>query len=201
MLKLARHGTIHTDGFQLIENIFTPNEFEDLKRQLQSSTYLPFPLDKPQILYLAPVPKAYDDALTIWAESIVESKLNQLRSFARLNTEDLDTNFRVHSDGKIYGAYPDIACVFYINTRDDSGTAFYESPIYGRQSPGDEYNVHKVDDGNWSQYAKVFEKENSMLIYNARLYHGRFPWKSYGHSEEDGRIVIVKFLKTVPGAY
>ena len=198
---MVKTGTIHTDGFQLVENIFDLDEFEDLKRQLREATYLPFPLDKPQILYLAPVPKAYDDALTIWAESIVESKLNQLRSFARLNTEELDTNFRVHSDGKIYGTYPDIACVFYIDTREDSGTAFYESPIYGRTSALPEYNVHKDDDGNWHPYAKIHQKENSMLIYNAALYHGRFPWKSYGQSKEDGRIVIVKFLKTIPGAF
>jgi hypothetical protein len=198
---LENRGTIHTDGFDVVTNIFSDFEFEDLRSQLRMSTYLPFPLDKPQILYLTPVPKAYDEVLTQVAELTVQSKLNQLRSFARLNTEELDTNFRVHSDGKIYGHYPDVACVFYIDTREDSGTAFFESPIYGRTSPSPEYNVHKVDDGNWHPYAKVHQVANSMLVYNAQLYHGRFPWKSYGVSKEDGRIVIVKFLKTIPGAF
>lgn len=193
--RFAREPNFKENGIEVFEDALSPHLFEQFRDRLRQRKFLPFPLDRPQVLYLAPVPELEDYHLTRLAEIVVQRDLEQVRSFARLNTETLDTSFRVHADGKIYGAYPDVACVFFIDTRDDSGTAFYESAVHGRTPKDDSLNVFKDDDGTWRPYVKVTQKENSMLVYNARLYHGRFPWKSYGTDPTSGRIVVVKFLK------
>jgi hypothetical protein len=129
--------------------------------------------------------KVIDDTLGIKHEDIL--------TFARLNTPKLNTEFRIHSDGVIFNREPNLACVYYLKDSDTSGTSLYRHPRYGDRwdSRTSMNNVHLKDDGLWEEYHRYYAGENSMFLYNAQLWHGRFPWKV-----EEDRIVIVKFMVT-----
>ena len=183
------------DGYWIVKDIFPEAEFKEIRDHFKSLTYVPFPLDKPQILYLAPVPVHINAPLLAKIEEAVGCEFKVITTYARLNSENHDTLFRIHADSKIYGSRPTHAAVFYLDSHDFAGTGLYEHPVYGRKAVLPEYFVFKEDDGLWSPYLKYFQRENTMLIYESDRYHGRFPWKSFGQNEKDGRIVIINFLQ------
>jgi hypothetical protein len=85
--------------------------------------------------------------------------------------------------------------VFYLESSSiskPSGTAFFKHPVYNdrhNESTAGSPQIIVNDDGLWEKYYQYDAVENSMLLYNAQLYHGRQPW-AVNHD----RIVIVKFM-------
>ncbi len=108
--------------------------------------------------------------------------------YTRFNDEDVDTSFRVHSDGSIMGQKVDWASVLYLTTG-PTGTALLTHPEHGDESEG---SIFTEDDGKW-EVVKIFpEVENTMAIYPANKHHSRWPAKA-----KEFRFVIVGFFKEV----
>jgi hypothetical protein len=145
------------------------------------------------LLYHHHIPPEIDQELDRVIDETLGVSHDNILTFARLNTPELNTEFRIHSDGVIFGRKPDITCVYYLKDSDTSGTSLYRHPKYGDRwdSRTSLSNVHLNDDGLWEEYSRYYAKENTMFLYNAQLWHGRFPWKV-----EEDRIVIVKFMVT-----
>lgn len=124
-----------------------------------------------------------------------ESKL----AFARLNTENLDTGFRIHSDGKTADNngkmfQPEYAAVFYPFDTPGHGTALFTHKLIGDRSKPLQGKAFKIDDGMWSVSEWYEGKENTAFYYEANRYHCRYPFKSFGSTIKDGRIIIVNFM-------
>jgi hypothetical protein len=181
---------------QVISNVFKDKEFESLKSYMQRSVkdFKPFDVGYDHNLYFHMIPKPTNLVLNQVIENCIGKPVEDVLTFARLNSADKNTEFRVHSDSKIFGKQPNLAAVFYFESstlEKPSGTAFFKHPQYGdRHKVGmDSPQIIPNDDGLWEKYHQYDAVENSMLLYNAHLYHGRQPW-AMNHD----RIVIVKFM-------
>lgn len=148
-------------------------------------------------MYASRLPAHIDAVLTAKAAELIGKKIESIASFARLNNSRLDTSFRIHSDAFIRNKKPDYACIYYLNTNLDSGTAFYKHADYGDKWCKGNPNIFTKDDGKWERYFLAPEIANSMVIFDSDLYHGRYPWQSYGVDRKDSRIVVVNFIKVL----
>jgi hypothetical protein len=180
------------NDYTVLTNVFPDKEFQSLKNYLKRSVrdFKPFDVGYDHNLYFHMIPRPTNETLNKAIEAKV-GKFQEVLTFARLNTPDKNTEFRVHSDSKIFGKQPNLAAVFYIESSEDSGTAFFKHPEYGDRfefKPNQPQIIPK-DDGLWEKYYQYNAVENTMLLYNAHLYHGRQPWVM-NHE----RIVIVKFM-------
>lgn len=121
-------------------------------------------------------------------------------TFIRRAWKDFDTDLRAHSDGTIMGKKTSLASVLYIN--DDAGvtpngTRFYSHTTHGSSFPDDgseeEFDRLILEDSNnpekWTQLSEVLAKPNRLLIYESRLFHGKFP----NVIEDKERQVLVTF--------
>lgn len=118
-------------------------------------------------------------------------RFKEIAAFLRLNTPTKNTEFRIHGDGEPLadGQRCTLAAVYYLE-EDDSGTAFFEHPKYGKiNKPGDPL-IHVNDDGLWKEYFRCQSKANRLVVYNSDLYHGRQPW-----AVTKDRVVLVKFMR------
>jgi hypothetical protein len=173
-----------------IENVLDNSTFLSLRESLESTKSDFKGIDViGNLLYYQEVSKDIEEKLHRAIQREIGKYPKNILTFARLNTPTLNTEFRIHSDGVIRGQQPNLACVFYLRT-DDSGTALFEHPVYGREWKGKSSNVHLIDDGQWKIYEEYKSKENSMFLYYSDLWHGRQPW-----IVEHDRIVIVSFMR------
>jgi hypothetical protein len=148
-------------------------------------------------MYYAPVPEDIDTLLLLSIEQAISRILRPIYAFIRLNTSRHDTEFRIHSDSKVCNHMPTVAALFYLDGSDTEGTAFYKHSELGDRALNDDYHLYTTDDGKWTRYETHYPKENSLIVYDSKLFHGRYPWKVEGINQKDGRIVVVKFLKDV----
>lgn len=179
-----------------VENVLSEGDFRRALIAGRKACYQRVSKGSGKYLHLAPVPMIINKPLHEAMEFGTGCRLLEIVSFYRLNSLKLDTEFRVHCDTVIQGEIPDYACVFYLENSGDSGTALFEHPEHGR-SDESRLSIFDEDDGKWEVYFRNYAKANSMFIYDSSLFHGRFPWASKGYTKQDGRIVIVKFMKAV----
>lgn len=165
--------------------ILHPQVFLNLREELEEC--------ERQFVDLGDIPICLAEVQDFYIEDLmheIEFELNQavdpIAVFARYNSPDVDTSFRIHSDGRIQGQQPDVAFVYYIKGK--SGTALFDHPEHGRSSEKGE--VFTDDDGFWQETFYHAPKPNTILLYDAKSFHSRWPNK-----EEEDRIVIVGFLK------
>jgi hypothetical protein len=135
--------------------------------------------------------------------SIIEGKkIDNILSFFRIATDEIDSDWRIHSDLNINSEKPDRALVLYLSPRereDLHGTALWEHDIYGREIPKDisdeEYDrmigVDANDLRKWRLSTVVGYDENRLVSYPSSYFHSKYPnvaWK-------EGRKVYVMFYK------
>jgi hypothetical protein len=140
-------------------------------------------------LYYKDAPKQVRAVVHARMERAIGALLHPIVQFYRLNSSVHDTDFRVHCDNVINGKKPHVASVFYLDDITDSGTAFFEHPVYGMSDP-DQLIIFDKDDGAWREIARVQSRANSMVIYPATVFHGRYPWQ-----QKQERIVLVSFMR------
>jgi hypothetical protein len=176
--------------FKIVENVLPETVFKELEKALDGAFFKSYDVGGNQ-LYYHEIPNGVAKLLSDVCSREVGKELSTILSFARLNTPELNTEFRVHADSVIFNQKPTIASVFYLKDSIDSGTALFEHPVYGKKHvAGKNPQIILEDDGKWHAYKKYYAKANTMFIYNSDLYHGRFPWKV---NEE--RIVLVNFMR------
>ena len=134
---------------------------------------------------------------------IIEGRpLENILSFFRVSTNELDNTWRIHSDLNINGQRPDRAAVLYMSPReleDLHGTAFWEHEVYGKDLPShisdDDYdNLIRVDSENldmWRLVSVSGYEQNRLISYPANYFHSKYPNKSW----KEGRQVYVIFYK------
>lgn len=173
----------------LIKDIFNKKDFRWLQRICKElDNFKEISLGDTS-MFAKEIPYSYNQVLNESLQQATSKRYLDISSFVRLNSSDRDYSVRIHSDSKINDCIPDTACVFYLDTIDNSGTALFEHPSYGRVA--DSHAIYK-NETNWNAYYKCNSLANSMFVYPSNYFHGRFPWKS-----STNRIVIVKFLKTL----
>jgi hypothetical protein len=176
-------------------NVLSQDELLDLKRYCRSPGYKRMPTGDGAFIFYKETPKDINSKLTEQVRTATGKNLQDIISFVRLNTAIHDTEFRVHADQDIFGQLPTVAGLFYLDSSDITGTAFFRHPVYGNKAIKKEHFIFTEDDGQWKIDNMIYAQENSMITYDAQLYHARQPWVSQGKNQKDGRIVIVKFMR------
>lgn len=135
--------------------------------------------------------------------SLLEGReLENILSFFRVSTDELDNTWRIHSDLNINGQRPDRAAVIYMSPRKSdklNGTAFWEHDVYGKELPpnttDDEYDkMIRIDSeqlDKWRLSSVVGYDQNRLLSYPSSYFHSKYPNKSW----DSGRQVYVIFYK------
>ncbi len=120
-------------------------------------------------------------------------------SFIRKAHKDFDTELRIHADNFINDKKTVMAAVLYINKPEgvtENGTRFYEHKKHGHRLESDDTEIyndlirnHSEVKENWIAKDKVYSKPNRLLVYDAKMFHSKFPQVI----EEGERIVLVTF--------
>lgn len=179
----------------LIPNFLDTATFLTLKEACRKWVYIQTPCSHNQYFMLSKVRQALVDDIKYAIRSKVHESLRPIVTFARLNTSDLDTFTRIHSDGHINGVKPAAAMVLYTETSNQYGTAFFEHPEHGKHCISNTADNVFTSSKGWEIYSFVPARENTALFYPSNLFHSRYPFKAYGTTRKDGRIVIVSFLE------
>lgn len=125
--------------------------------------------------------------------------------FFRITNEDTEQAY-IHSDRE-YGAH---TCVAYLSEHDEPyGTAFYRHkptgltrmPTFQEMKEQGTFEMFKEDmesrnPDNWEQVGYVEGKYNRAVIFEAPLFHSRFPINGIGNDDRSGRLVwVTHFFK------
>ena len=152
--------------------------------------------------YVQKSPKEFDDYILKKLSYIEGKKAENILSFFRVSTDELDNTWRIHSDLNINGQRPDRAIVLYMSPREIDelhGTAFWEHKIYGAQLPSntsdEEYDkmimVDSEDLDKWRLVSVSGYEQNRLISYPASYFHSKYPNKSW----KGGRQIYVMFYK------
>lgn len=123
-------------------------------------------------------------------------------SFFRVATDEVDTDWRIHSDAVINGERPERALVLYLSPSSMQGlhgTAFWKHKELGYCLPEDvsfeEYDRVLESDSNnlekWDLHSVIGYKVNRAVCYPGNYFHSKYPNIGW----EEGRIVYVMFYK------
>lgn len=181
--------------YAVVKDILPKDIFERFRKKCRLAIYRDVPAGMGDTLRLAKPDSIIVELIKSKLEKELNKKLGIIISFARLNHNLVNNTFRVHSDTVIEGQKPDIAAVFYFDTVEDTGTALFEHPEYGRINEDYTQSIIFKNNELWTPWQKYESEANSAFIYNADLYHGRYPWEAYGNSQANGRVVLVMFMK------
>lgn len=114
----------------------------------------------------------------------------------RLNYENEEPNQSIHADL----GFMTHACVVYLN-EGDSGTAFWkhkatgaEDIWYGQNELFDQIKDDFENPDAWEQRAVVPAKKNRAVIYKGNMFHSRYPFKAFGTTPDDGRLIAIAFF-------
>ena len=113
--------------------------------------------------YIQESPDSFNEYVLRKLSQIEGKPLENILSFFRVSTDELDNTWRIHSDLNIKGEKPDRAAVLYMGLREREelhGTAFWEHEIYGDSLPShisdEEYNrTIKEDSENLDMWRSV----------------------------------------------
>tara|TARA_Y100000356_G_scaffold63539_1_gene51926 strand:- start:4981 stop:5553 length:573 start_codon:yes stop_codon:yes gene_type:complete len=152
--------------------------------------------------YIKSSPEVFNKYIINKLITIEHQEIENILSFFRVSTNELDTTWRIHSDLNIKGQKPDRALVLYMSPRykeDLHGTALWEHEVYGKTLPQDisdeKYNeMIQVDAENldmWRLSSVVGYEQNRLVSYPSSYFHSKYPNKSW----KKGRQVFVMFYK------
>ena len=152
--------------------------------------------------YVQPSIEGFDNYVLQKLAYLEGKELENILSFFRVSTDELDNSWRIHSDLNIKGDRPDRAAVLYMSPRELEelhGTAFWEHQIYGKELPKDvtdeTYNkmirVDSEDLDKWRLVSVSGYKQNRLISYPASYFHSKYPNKSW----KAGRQIYVMFYK------
>jgi hypothetical protein len=141
-------------------------------------------------------------------EDFVMAKINYLEgsqrksilSFFRVATDEVDTDWRIHSDAVINGQRPERALVLYLSPSSMEGlhgTAFWKHKELGYCLPEDvsfeDYDRVLESDSNdldkWDLHSVIGYRENRAVCYPGNYFHSKYPNRGWAN----GRIVFVMF--------
>lgn len=120
--------------------------------------------------------------------------------FFRVTNESTERAY-IHSDRES----GDHTCVVYMTDHEQpSGTAFFRHKRTGLTEMPSFMDMHKAgileelkadmvsrDPDKWEQVGYVEGKKNRAVIFDAPLFHSRYPLEGIGTTEEEGRLVWV----------
>lgn len=152
--------------------------------------FQPYPLDVDCTMYVAQVPVHATLALEALVSNVIGEDVRPIATFFRANKAKLDTSTRIHSDDSILGRKPKYAAVLFLHDTPGYGTALLSHPVHGNRGSG----VFK-EDSEWNVDTFVEGKKGRLLVYSADMFHSRWPAKAFGDNFNNGRIVLVSFLK------
>ena len=144
--------------------------------------------------------KEFDKNIITALQAIHRSNIDKVLSFIRVATDELDTDWRIHSDRNIMGQRPDRAAVLYMSPRVFDtlhGTAFWSHKTYGNYLShfvtDEEFDRMITSEANemdqWQLRSVVGYEQDRLVDYSANYFHSKYPNKAW----EDGRIVYVIF--------
>lgn len=144
-------------------------------------------------------------------EQRIGKKIKASISCFRLNLEGELPNTWVHSDG----VCSEFASILYLNTPEQcmGGTAFWRHKILGinklptrteldeQGTDSDAFYKQIEKDWQeldlWDQTNVVAMKWNRFITYPSCYFHSRYPFESFGHGPEDGRLIWICFYDEV----
>lgn len=144
----------------------------------------------------------FDKYVVDLVSSIENKQRHNILSFFRIATNELDTDWRIHSDAIINGDRPERALVLYISPSHMDGlhgTAFWKHKKFGdyldKNVSFEEYDEVLLNDSNnlskWDLQSVIGYKVNRAIMYPCNYFHSKYPnlgWNS-------GRMVYVMFYK------
>lgn len=136
--------------------------------------------------------------------SMIENKeINNILSFFRIATDELDTDWRIHCDSIINDQLPERAIVLYLSEpglNELNGTALWDHVDHGNSLDYKDLSCDKFDDlllneandlNRWTLNSVIGYKQNRLLSYPSNYFHSKYPNKCWGK----GRKVFVMFYK------
>src|SRR5690606_16582212 len=114
----------------------------------------------------------------------------------RLNYENEEPNQSIHADL----GFMTHACVVFLNDG-DSGTAFWQHKEtgateiwYGQAELFEQIKDDFENPDAWEQRLYVPAKKNRAVIYKGNMFHSRYPFKAFGSTPDDGRLIGIAFF-------
>ena len=143
------------------------------------------------------------DNIVINSISVIENRDRQnIFSFFRVATDNVDTDWRIHSDAIINGQRPERALVLYLSPSQMEGlhgTAFWKHKELGKclseNVSFEEYDKVLASESNnidkWDLHSVIGYEVNRGVMYPCNYFHSKYPNVGW----ESGRIVYVMFYK------
>lgn len=172
-----------------IHKALQPDTVASLKSYLCRADFEVIPLGQDVDMYATKAPQEVREALLKLITEEYGKEFEELAVFCRFNDAEVDTSFRIHSDGIIGNEQPTLAVVYYVNSG-DTGTALFVHDIHGDHPLEGEERIYTENDHGWIVSDYCEQKENTAFIYDARRFHSRFPPKAYGP-----RFTVIGFYK------
>lgn len=162
-----------------------------LKSYLSRAEWGPVPLDHSVEMAAVEAPEGLTEVVTKLVNDCYLKEFEPLAVFCRYNSPEVDTEFRIHSDGEVLGEQPTLACIIYLNDG-DTGTGLFINAKHGSFPREGQQGIYTEDDHEWVVTDYCEQKVNVMFAYDARRFHSRWPPQANGH-----RFVVVGFFKEV----
>mgnify|MGYP003129448816 FL=1 len=185
----------------LIDNFVEQYLFKALQDKLNSSNYVEHKTPN-KSFWVQPATDLFIEYVISLLEKKENKKLENILAFFRVSNEQVDTDWRIHSDLIIEDQKPDRALVLYISPKkikELHGTALWEHKTYGKSLPdsvtNEEYDRMITKESEnldmWTLSSVLGYEENRAISYPANYFHSKYPNKSW----EEGRQVFVMFYK------
>ena len=145
----------------------------------------------------------FDSWMVNKISQIENKKINNILSFFRIATDELDTDWRIHCDSIINNQQPTRAIVLYMSDpglEELNGTALWEHKDHGYSLDNSELTSKKYDDlllnhsnvlDNWKLNTVIGYRKNRLISYPSNYFHSKYPNKCW----EQGRKIYVMFYK------
>tara|TARA_R110000822_G_scaffold8470_1_gene33253 strand:+ start:578 stop:1168 length:591 start_codon:yes stop_codon:yes gene_type:complete len=151
--------------------------------------------------------KAFQKNVIARVEQREGRKIKNILSFFRVSTDEVDTDWRIHSDLNINGQRPDRAVVLFMSPLPEdsqknfhlSGTALWKHKEHGYKLPqtttDDKFDEVLLNDANdltkWELNTVIGHRENRLISYPSEYFHSKFPDRSW----PEGRMIYVMFYR------
>ena len=185
----------------LKDNFIEEKLFNSIKNKLNSNPYENIRAGEKDFHLQWATPE-FDTHVISKLEELEHRKLFKVFSYFRVSTDQLDTDWRIHSDLIINQQKPDRAAVLYFSHEggvDLNGTAFWDHKVYGEKLPlgttDEEYDRMITKEAEnldmWKLNTVVGYKQNRLVSYPANYFHSKYP----NESSKEGRQIFVIFYK------
>jgi len=173
----------------IINNILKEGHYEAILHTSRNAMYSPLDRGDETAIYVANCAKILKQPLF----EVLRKELGEfsvIADYFRLNTPEVDTGQRIHSDGLILGRQPTHGCVFYIDAQE--GTSFYSHEKWGKELPwGEVMDEKEYGKDVWREHSRYEAVNNSMIVYPANVFHQRSEKRA-----TTARYVWVAFIDT-----